>query len=220
MTLSLRLSLFALAIATAAPVSWSKGSAADGATKATTCLACHGANGNSVNAEWPSLAGQNAAYIAKQLHLYHDGKRTGPPGDATVALMPPMAATLTDQDIEDIAAYYAAQTPAGLEADAEFWEAGRKLYLHGDRTRQIPACAACHGPTGAGTPTSGYPALRAQHAVYTAKQLRNFHAQTRYTSNEKGVSAGGENAEIMRTIASRLTEDDFRNLAAFIQGLR
>lgn len=220
MTLSIRLSLFALAIVAAAPVSWSKGSAADGATKAATCLACHGANGNSVNAEWPSLAGQNAAYVAKQLHLFHDGKRPGPPGDVNAALMPPMAATLSEQDIEDIAAYYAAQTPAGLEADAMYWEAGRKLYLHGDRARQIPACAACHGPAGAGTPTSGYPSLRAQHSVYTAKQLRNFHAETRYAKNEKGASAGGDNAEIMRTISSRLSDDDVRNLAAFIQGLR
>jgi len=220
MSLSLRLSVFALVMAAAAPVSWSKGSATDGATKATTCLACHGANGNSVNAAWPSLAGQNAAYVAKQLRLYHAGKRPGPPGDVDAALMPPMAAALTDQDVEDIAAYYAAQTPAGLEADAAYWEAGRRLYLHGDRARQIPACSACHGPTGAGTPTSGYPALRAQHSVYTAKQLRSFHNETRYTKDDKGVSAGGENAEIMRTISSRLSDDDMRNLAAFIQGLR
>jgi len=220
MTAMIRLSCLALAVLANMPVAWAKGSAADGATKATTCLACHGANGNSVNADWPSLAGQNAAYIARQLHLFHDGKRVGVAGDATAALMPPMAVTLSDQDIEDIAAYYAVQTPTGLEADAAYWEAGRKLFQHGDRDRHIPACAACHGPTGAGTPAAGYPALRAQHAPYTLKQLGNYLTDVRYTKDEKGASSGGDNAGIMRTIASRLSTDDMRNLAAYIQGMR
>jgi len=204
----------------AAPACWPKGSAADGATKAATCLACHGPNGNSVNGEWPSLAGQNAAYVERQLHLLHDGKRVGKPGDAAAGLMPPMAATLSDQDIEDVAAYYAGQTPTGLEADPSYWEAGQRLYRFGDRSRAIPACAACHGPVGGGNPSAGYPALRGQQSVYVIKQLGFYGADLRYTKNAKGGSDGGDNATIMHTIAMRLTEIDIRNLASYIQGMR
>lgn len=199
---------------------WAKGSAENGATKAATCIACHGVNGNSVNAVWPSLAGQNAAYIAKQLKHYHDGTRPGEEKDKTGPLMPPMASALSDQDIEDIASYYSLQTPTGGEADAAYWEAGRKLYHGGDRARQIPACAACHGPLGSGNPAAGYPALRAQHSTYTLKQLGIYHDNARYTVNAKGASDGGDNALIMHTIASRLSSEDMRNLSTYVQGMR
>jgi len=216
---NIRLACCVLALL-ATPISWSKGSATDGAAKAATCLACHGPNGNSVNGEWPNLAGQNAAYVERQLHLLHDGKRVGKTGDAAAGLMPPMAATLNDQDIEDVAAYYAMQVPSGLEADPSYWEAGQELYRDGDRARGIPACAACHGPVGRGNPAAGYPALRGQQSVYLTKQLGAYGADVRYTKNDKGVSTGGDNAAIMHTIASRLTEADMRNLASYIQGMR
>jgi cbb3-type cytochrome c oxidase subunit III len=219
MTASSRLFCCAIALIVSAP-SWSAGSAQAGAALAATCLACHGSNGNSTNAEWPSLAGQNAAYIEKQLHLFHDGRRTGKPGDTGASMMPAMAGPLTDQNIEDVAAYFSQQTPVGLEADPSYWSAGQKLYASGDKARGIPACAACHGPTGEGNPTSGYPALRAQHSMYVIKQLSAYSTDVRYAKNEHGVSYGGENAAIMRTIASRLTEEDMRNLASYIQGLR
>jgi cytochrome c553 len=202
------------------PAAWSKGSATDGAAKAATCLACHGPNGNSTSAEWPSLAGQNAAYIERQLHLLHDGKRVGKTGDAAAGLMPPMAATLSDQDIEDIAAYYAMQVPTGLEADPSYWEAGQRLYRSGDRERGIPACAACHGPVGRGNPVAGYPAVRGQQSMYLMKQLAAYSNDVRYTKNAKGASDGGDNAAIMHTIAARLTDLDIRNLASYIQGMR
>jgi cytochrome c553 len=134
--------------------------------------------------------------------------------------MPPMAAPLSDQDIEDVAAYFATQTPTGLEADPSYWQAGEKLYRGGDRARQIPACMACHGPVGAGNPAAGYPALRAQHSVYTVKQLTDFAAGMRYGKDAKGDSSGGAYAQIMQTVASRLTQEDMRNLASYIQGMR
>ena len=205
--------------ACAAPA-WSAGSAEAGAAKAATCLACHGANGNSSNPLWPSLAGQNAAYIATQLHHFHDKRRTGPPNDANAQLMPPMAAPLSDQDIDDIAAYYSLQTPAGREAKAEFWQAGQKLYHGGDAARGIPACAACHGPLGSGNPGAGYPQLRAQHGDYIVKQMENYRAGTRYAVDAKGNTAGGDNAAIMQTIVSRLSADDIRNVAAYVEGMR
>jgi cytochrome c553 len=197
-----------------------KGSAEAGATKAATCLACHGANGNSVTAAWPSLAGQNAAYLSRQLHHYHDASRNGMEKDKTGMLMPPMVKALTDQDIEDIAAYYSLQVPTGGEADATFWEAGKKLYHGGDKARQIPACAACHGPMGSGNPAAGYPSLRAQHAEYTTKQMAMYRDKARYTLNAKGVTMGGDNAEIMHTVVARLNDSDIRNLAQYIQGMR
>ena len=219
MTATIRLACCALLLL-AAPISWSKGSAEAGAAVAATCLACHGPNGNSINAEWPNLAGQNAAYIEHQLHLLHDGQRTGKAGDASAAMMPAMAVTLSDQNMEDVAAYFSQQAASGLEADPSYWQAGEKLYRSGDRARAIPACAACHGPTGRGNPAAGYPALRAQQSLYVIKQLGAYSADVRYSKNDKGVSFGGDNGNIMHTIAARLTDEDMRNLASYMQGMR
>ncbi len=220
MRLTIRLLIATLTLTVAAGAG-AKGSAEAGATKAGTCLACHGVNGNSLNAVWPSLAGQNAAYLSKQLHHFHDGTRNAVEKDAKgVLLMPPMASALSDQDIEDIAAYYSLQTPTGGEADPAYWEAGRKLYHGGDKERQIPACAACHGPSGSGNPAAGYPALRGQKADYTLKQLVMYHDKNRYATNANGVPAGGDNADIMYTVVGRLSSDDMRNLSQYIQGMR
>ncbi|MFO1408959.1 MAG: c-type cytochrome [Steroidobacteraceae bacterium] len=210
--------LLGIALATLlAPAAWAAGSAEAGAAKAATCLACHGPNGNGMAAlpDQPKLAGQNATYLLAQLKNWHDGKRL----DAT-GRMPPMAMILSEQDMEDLAAFFAAQTPEGADADAATWQAGQKLFAGGDAARQIPACSACHGPAGQGTPTNGYPALRAQSAVYTTKQLTSFAAGTRYATDAKGAPAGGANAVIMQTIAKRLSADDIRDLASYIQGLR
>jgi cytochrome c553 len=219
MTATSRL-LCLLIAATCAVPAWSKGSAEAGATKAATCLACHGANGNSTNPLWPSLAGQNAAYVSSQLRHFHDKRRTGKADDATAQLMPPMAVTLSEQDIEDIAAYYAVQTPAGGEANPQYWQAGQKLYHGGDSARGIPACAACHGPLGSGNPAAGYPQLRAQKTDYIVRQMDAYRSGTRYTVDAKGNSSGGDNAMIMQSIVTRLTADDIRNLAAYVEGMR
>ncbi len=101
------------------------GKAADGQTKAALCAACHGQGGNSVNPEWPRLAGQSAVYIAAQLHMFKAGTRNNP-------VMQPLVAALTEQDIDDLAVYYETQTPLGLEADPSYWKSGEALYLRGD----------------------------------------------------------------------------------------
>lgn len=188
------------------------GSAEAGATKAAVCAACHGQGGNSVNPEWPVLAGQNAAYITEQLHLFQKGARVN-------TLMAPQAATLTDQDIADLAAYFASQVPQGKEADPSFWKAGEKLYRAGDRARSIPACKACHGPVGRGNPGAGYPAVRAQFSVYSAKQLADYASNARYT-DANGVVQKSRNGYIMVTIAHRLTAEDIRDVASYMQGMR
>jgi cytochrome c553 len=197
------------------PLSLAAGSAEAGATKSATCGACHGPNGNSVNPLWPSLAGQNAAYLDAQLKAFRSAVRINSNG-----IMPGLAKPLSDQDIADLASYYSQQTPTGLEADPSTWKAGEKLYRGGDRVRKIPACMACHGPVGVGNPAAGYPALRAQHAEYLAKELADYAAGQRYSRNSKGESQGGVDAQIMDTIAAQLTTEDVHSVASYVQGMR
>ena len=125
-----------------------------------------------------------------------------------------MALTLDDQGMADVAAYFSTQTPTGLEADRSYWQAGRQLYRGGDTARDIPACLACHGPSGHGNPAAAYPALRAQHAEYVVKQLGDYAAGKRYSTNDKGESNGGPDADIMSTIAQRLSPEDIAPMPA------
>lgn len=179
------------------------GSVEAGATKAAVCMACHGANGNSTNPEWPSLAGLGADYIADQLKNFKDGKRTNP-------VMMPNVTALKDDDMADLGAYFDSLTNTGLEADPSYWQAGERLYRGGDQARGIPACMACHGPTGRGNEAAKFPALRGQQSVYVSKQLNDYASGARAT----GPSA------IMQTIAKRLSPEDIRNLASYLQGIR
>jgi len=188
-----------------------KGKAADGATKSAVCTACHGPNGNSVNPDWPRLAGQSAVYIAEQLRLFRAGVRNNP-------VMKPLAATLTDQDIDDLAVYYEGQTPQGLEADPSYWKAGEALYLRGDRTHEVPGCVACHGPVGRGNLAAGYPALRAQQSVYMVKQLNDYAKGTRYGGPNPLTAS--RNGVMMFTIAKRLSPGQMRDVASYLQGMR
>ncbi|MEO6080159.1 MAG: c-type cytochrome [Steroidobacteraceae bacterium] len=209
----LAVAFFTLGFATGDAMAAAAGDAAAGSTKAATCTACHGQNGNSVNPDWPVLAGQNANYLSIQIQNFRGGKRTNP-------LMQPMVQNLTDQDVADLAAFFSAQTPTGNEADPSYWKAGEKLYRGGDAARAIPGCVACHGPVGRGNPAAGYPALQAQHAVYTIKQLNDYTTDMRYAKNAAGQSQVTANAQMMKTIAARLTPEDRRNLASYIQGIR
>jgi cytochrome c553 len=187
------------------------GKAADGATKSAVCSACHGPNGNSTNPDWPRLAGQNAVYVAEQLRLFRSGARANP-------TMMPMATGLSDQDIADIAVYYEAQTPLGLEADPSYWQAGEALYLRGDTSHDVPACIACHGPVGRGNLAAGYPALRAQQSVYVVKQLNDYASGARYTGAHAAQAT--PNAIMMFTIAKRLSPEQIRDVASYVQGMR
>jgi cytochrome c553 len=187
------------------------GKAADGATKSAVCSACHGPNGNSTNPDWPRLAGQNAVYVAEQLRLFRSGVRSNP-------TMTPMATGLSDQDIVDMAVYYEAQTPLGLEADPSYWQAGEALYLRGDATHDVPACVACHGPVGGGNLAAGYPALRAQQSVYVVKQLNDYASGARYTGARPAQAT--PNAVMMFTIAKRLSPQQIRDVASYVQGMR
>ena len=174
-----------------------------GATKAAVCAACHGPNGNSINPEWPSLAGLGADYINAQLMNFKSMKRNN-------AIMMGIVTTLNPDDMADLAAYFGAQVNTGLEADPSFWKAGEHLYRAGDKERGIPACMSCHGPTGYGNEPAKFPALRGQHSEYVVKQLND------YASGARGTGPNG----IMQTISKRLSPDDMRDIASYLQGIR
>jgi len=169
----------------------------------TKCIACHSLDGNSVNPQWPSIAGQHADYIVKQVKAIRAGERSA-------ALMQPMVADITDQQIEDVAAYYSTQHIKGQDAAKSAVELGQKIYRGGVADSKIPACLACHGPSGRGIEGSSYPQLRSQHAVYLTAQLQAYKAGTRKT----------DQSEIMRDIAARLSDKEIDALAQYIQGLR
>jgi cytochrome c553 len=124
--------------------------------------------------------------------------------------MMPMSANLTADDMADLGMYFDSLTNTGLEADPSFWQAGQSLYRGGDQARGIPACMACHGPTGRGNEPAKFPALRGQQSGYVVKQLNDYASGTRAT---------GPNG-IMQTIAKRLSTEDIRNLASYLQGIR
>jgi cytochrome c553 len=187
------------------------GKVADGASKAAVCAACHGVNGNSTNPLWPRLAGQSAVYIAEQLRMFKSGARANP-------VMMPMVSALSEQDIADLAVYFEAQTPLGLEADPSYWQSGQALYQRGDKAHDVPGCIACHGPLGRGNLGAGYPALRAQQSEYVVKQLKDYASDARYS----GASATqmDPNSVMMFTIAKRLSPEQIRDVASYVQGMR
>lgn len=180
------------------------GSAEKGQAKAAPCVACHGVNGNSVNPEWPNLAGQHETYTRRQLTAFKNDQRQNP-------LMTPMAKPLSDEDIADLGAFFASQKPTGaLEAEPSKVALGQKLFRGGDPAKGIAACAACHGPDGAGNPAAGYAQIKGQHATYTINQLKAYRSGTRQTDPN----------QMMRNVASLLTDDQIDAVAAYIQGLR
>lgn len=182
-----------------------EGSAEDGKAKSMMCTACHGAEGNSVNPLWPSVAGQSAPYIVAQLEAFKSGSRSDP-------LMTAQAMLLSAGDMRDIAVYFESLPAAAMAvADPSKVDKGQALYRGGDSDNGVAACLACHGPTGRGNPAAKYPALQGQHAAYTAKQLNDYASNTRQSDGK---------TRIMRDIASRLSEDDIKALASYVQGLR
>jgi cytochrome c553 len=181
------------------------GSAEAGRTKAATCGACHGADGNSITAEWPSLAGQSEAYIVRQLEAFRDKQRQD-------VGMQQFAMTLTDQDMHDIGAYYAGQTLQPKGADPQLVALGQQIYRGGIPERGIAACIACHGPTGHGNPLAAYPRISGQHSAYVAKTLQAYAAGDRRSDGDKN--------QMMRNVAELLLEDEIHALASYVQGLQ
>ncbi len=187
-------------------IAFAEGDATAGQTKSQPCAACHGADGNSVNPEWPKLAGQGEGYIVAQLELFKDGTRQN-------ALMQPQVAALSEQDMLDIAAFYASQTGTPGAADPELVELGEQIYRGGIIDKDVTACTACHSPTGAGNAPAKFPKLSGQHAAYTENRLIAYRAID--PTLEKSHAA----AEIMVSVTERLTDHEIEALAQYIQGL-
>ena len=188
-----------------------EGDPAAGKEKSATCAACHGADGNSTIPENPKLAGQHAGYLVKQLKNF---KAANDPETKEVvrvnATMNGMAAPLSEQDMEDLAAYFANQATAPGEADPDLVEQGRQLYQGGNLATGVSACMACHGPTGQGNPAASFPKLAGQHAKYTETQLQAFRTGQR--ANDPG--------QMMRNIAAKMNDQEMKAVASYIQGLR
>ncbi|MEO8444509.1 MAG: c-type cytochrome [Gammaproteobacteria bacterium] len=180
------------------------GSAEAGQTKSVTCAACHGMDGNSLNPEWPSLAGQHPSYLVKSLQSFKSGERQN-------VLMSGMAMPLSDEDMADLAAYFSAQKRAGGVADPALVTAGERLYRGGNKDTGVPACLACHGPTGQGNPAAGWPSIAGQHANYAAAQLVAYRSKQRATDGD---------TQMMRSVSATLTDDEIKAVTSYIQGLR
>lgn len=201
-----RLSLAALAVLTAlaAPQIFAAGDATAGQAKSAICAACHGADGNSVVPNWPKLAGQHEQYMTRQVSLIKAGARPVPE-------MVGIVAGLSEQDIEDLSAYFAAQPIAAGVADESKIILGERIFRAGNAESGVPACMACHGPAGEGNPLAGYPALAGQHAVYTANMLTRFRAGENWGE--------GDASQVMNGSAAELTDEEIAAVASYIQGL-
>lgn len=185
------------------------GDAARGESKASSCAACHGADGNSAVGAFPKLAGQNERYLLKQLNDVQSGARA----------IPQMAGQLdgkSPQDLEDIAAYYAAQQSGYGQARADLVELGESIYRAGIKEKGVAACTACHSPTGQGNAPAGMPALAGQHAEYTVAQLKAFRLGA--DQPDKGRINDGE-TRMMRDNASRLSDLEIEAVSSYISGL-
>jgi cytochrome c553 len=180
------------------------GDAAAGQAKAAACGACHGMDGNSTDPQYPKLAGQNKQYIVAQLMRFKSGLRQN-------AIMSGMAAALSPQDMHDIGAYFAQQKSLPGVADDKLASEGGKLYREGDPGRGVPACMACHGPTGRGNPGWRVPRIAGQHADYVQQQLQAWH---------DGIGWGSDaHARIMPTIAGRLSAGEISAVSSYVEGL-
>jgi len=167
------------------------------------CAACHGADGNSTNPEWPNIAGQSERYLYEQLRAYQTGDRDN-------AVMAGQVEDLDDQDMRDLAAYYASLEPGvagGVDPDVK--ETGESIYRGGIPDKGVAACIACHGPAGEGMSGAGYPRVGGQHAQYTAEQLTKYRAGERDTDRNR----------MMRDVAERLSDEEIQAVSSYLSGL-
>ncbi|MBL6749088.1 MAG: cytochrome c4 [Nevskia sp.] len=209
----------------AAPASSGKdalvqGDATAGATKAAACFACHGPGGNgAINPQWPKLAGQHSAYILEQL-----GEFTCTTDKCVARKNPVMFAQAMglpnhEQDMRDLAAFFASQKPVPGVASPDSVAVAQSIYRAGDSARGLPACAGCHGPTGAGNGAAQFPRIGGQNSGYSANQL---HAYASCAASElKNCDRGGAGKGLMMSaIAAKLKENEIQALASYVSGLQ
>jgi len=205
-----------LALTSASSILHAEGNIAAGKEKAASCASCHGENGNSMVSTFPKLAQQHSSYLQKQLHAFKDGTRNDP-------MMSAMALALTDEDMVDISAYYAAQkisentlpvmdsanedkepaaekTTGSKDTMSDIIAQGSNLYRNGDLSSEVSACIACHGSSGEGNKPASFPALKSQHADYLIKALNDFKSGARSNNPEN----------IMHMIAKKMTTEEIK----------
>jgi cytochrome c553 len=182
--------------------------AAAGKSNSVVCSACHGADGNSMVPSFPKLAGQGEAYLIKQMKDIRDGARP----------VPTMAGQLdgkSDEDLADLAAYFASQAKSGGKTNPDMLTLGQKVFRAGVAQRNVAACSACHSPTGQGNAPAGFPSLAGQHAEYTATQLKMYRK-----GYEDDSGRTNDNEKIMRTIAFGLSDKEIEAVSSYIAGLK
>ncbi|MEM7362711.1 MAG: c-type cytochrome [Pseudomonadota bacterium] len=175
-----------------------------GQTLTQACVACHGEDGNSIAGSFPSIAGQGERYLLKQLQEIKSGARAAP-------LMAGQLDSMSDQDLADMAAYYASQTATGGAAKADLVEVGETIYRAGISRKGIAACSSCHGPDGSGNDSAIFPALSGQWPEYTIAQLKAFRSEAR---------ANDGDAKMMRSITLDMSDKEMEAVASFLYGLR
>ncbi|TWH71324.1 cytochrome c553 [Azomonas agilis] len=193
-------------------ITHAEGNPQAGKDKVVLCSACHGMDGNSPAPNFPKLAGQGEGYLLKQLQDIQAG--TAPNAAAgtgrKILEMTGMLANFNAQDLADIAAFYAQQKPTTGFADPNLVVSGEQLFRGGKLEQGMPACTGCHGPNGSGNAPALFPRLAGQHATYLTKQLTDFR---------EGLRTNDGDAQIMRSIAAKLSNKDIEALASYIQGL-
>ncbi len=180
------------------------GDAKAGEAKSAVCGACHGVDGNSADATYPKIAGQNESYMVRQLIQFKSGKRMNP-------IMMPFASTLSEQDMHDLGAFFASKRATPGQSDDAYVKRGQELFRAGDSKLGVPACLACHGPAGRGMAGAAYPQLAGQWADYTSAKINEWRSGTTWGDDE--------HARIMPDIAKRLSDQDIAALSSYVQGL-
>ena len=190
------------------PKGFISGDASNGSGLVDSCVACHGADGNSVSSDWPKLAGQNQRYLYEQLQYFRDGERN----NALMMAVIPYLNTLQDSDLLDIAAFYESNETSRGQAknDEELLALGISLYRFGNMKKGIPACTACHSVDGQGNYLAGFPSIAGQQVGYLTTTLKAYRSKER---------DAGEQALVMQSIAQNLSDGEIDALANYMHGL-
>jgi cytochrome c553 len=175
-----------------------------GKAKTAACAGCHGADGNSISGTWPSLAGQHASYLVKQLKDFKSEARVDPTMKGMAGLL------ATEEDMQNVAAYYQSQTLKPVKFDDKLIAKGENIYRGGIAETSVPACMACHSPDGSGNAPAAWPSLRGQQPDYLVSQLKKFRDGSR--ANDAGST--------MRNVAARMTDQEMMSVAAYIAGIK
>ncbi|KPD23312.1 MULTISPECIES: c-type cytochrome [Idiomarina] len=185
------------------------GDAEAGKEKSQVCAACHGPNGESPTDMYPHLAGQHEKYLLKQLKDFKLASETGGEEGRNNAVMMGQVASLSEQDMADLAAFYASQDEPKGETPEDLIARGEDFFRRGNPESNIPSCAGCHGPRGNGMGLAAFPDISGQHAAYTKSQLEMFR------SGERANDPNG----MMQGVAEKMTDEEIELMSKFLSGL-